>query len=353
MLRSSMKKVLFGMALVTAGFIGSSLAWADGPYAFTTFQAVPGVSTRAFGLNDNGDVVGIYYDTTGNGRGFLRSSTGAVSYIDTYIGGSRTNTWLESINNSSKIVGGYLDNGTMNAATYTRAGAMTPYVMPTYPGSTVTSSILDHISATGDFTGHYMLNGDSRFRGFYNKGRVQTEFSLPSKTVPGAYLDTQLDYINGNIVAGHTYGTNTTGFVFDLTDPNPLNWQEIAIPGYDETELERMNAKGDMVGYISTASPNATRGFVQYVNGDTWIFPDTVTDTSGKTYDVDNSFVEMINAKGVILGYFDITLPDGSVSQISFLGDPDPVPEPSTLLLTGAGITGLGLLKRRRNRKAR
>ncbi len=348
-----LKKVLFGMALVTVGLIGSSPAWAD--YTFTTFQASPGLSTRGFGLNDKGEVVGIYYDN-GTERGFLRSPTGSISFIDTSLGGTRTNTWLESINNSGQIVGGYLDNGARVAASYTTSGVMTQYVMPTYPGRTITSSLLDHISNNGDFTGHYTLNGDTAFRSFYNKGGVHTEFTLPSKTVPGTYLDTQLDYINGNIVAGHTFGSNTTGFVYDLSKPITQDWQEVAIPGYDETELERMNVNGDMVGYMSTNATNVTRGFVQYVNGDTWIFPDTLTDVAGTTYTVDNSFVEMINASGVILGYFDITLPGGAVSQISFLGDPNggqPVPEPSTFLLFGAGIAGLGFLKRRKNLKSR
>jgi hypothetical protein len=264
---------------------------------------------------------------------------------------------MESINNSGQIAGGYLSNDVWNAATYTGSGAMTPYTMPAYPGNTVTTSLLDHVSASGDITGHYMLNGDNRFRGFYNKGGVHTEFSLPSKTIPGTYMDTQLDYINGNIIAGHTYGTNTTGFVYDLTDANPLNWREIAILGYEETELERMNSHGDMVGYVSNNVPGGvTRGFVQYVSGDTWIFPDSITDVSGATYAVDNSYVEMINDAGMILGYFDITRPDGSILQISFLGDPNSpssVPEPSTILLTGTGIFALGFLRRRHNRNSR
>src|SRR5260370_20998621 len=78
--------------------------------AGTTFTAIdfPGaVSTRAFGINDKGRVVGRYQDSGGNVHGFLLKN-GAFTAID--VPGATGFTVARGINNSGDIVGNYVDS---------------------------------------------------------------------------------------------------------------------------------------------------------------------------------------------------------------------------------------------------
>jgi hypothetical protein len=84
--------------------------------------AGPGTGTLALGLNDRGQIVGAYVDADGRGHGFLldkrrgaRRDEGVFTTIDHPDAGSEpgTGTLAFGINNRGRIVGAYLDAGSM------------------------------------------------------------------------------------------------------------------------------------------------------------------------------------------------------------------------------------------------
>jgi probable HAF family extracellular repeat protein len=86
----------------------SSSAWAA-TYTFTTLDVpVPGAagSTAAFGINDAGQIVGDFRDSTGFFHGFLRDSGGLFTTLD--VPGA-TFTSARGINNADQIVGLFVD----------------------------------------------------------------------------------------------------------------------------------------------------------------------------------------------------------------------------------------------------
>src|SRR5487761_271333 len=72
-------------------------------YTFTTIS-VPGSSaTLAYGVNNSGQIVGIYTDTNGVTQGFLYNS-GTFTQVQ-FLGAQ--GTLAQGINDSGQIVGGY------------------------------------------------------------------------------------------------------------------------------------------------------------------------------------------------------------------------------------------------------
>lgn len=353
---SSLKKVLFGMALVTAGSFATSPAWAlsnqftvfDVPWA--PVQGSGGSGTKAFGINNNGEVTGSYYDVTGY-RGFIRKADG-VTYTPIDVPGA-SETWAETISNTGWVSGGFVDStsGQWRGFKYNSiSGGYETYDATDPLGRTVNLTFLDYISDNGDFTGHYGVSEVSNeWMGFYVKGGVQTTFGIPNGS--GGNFETQLDYKNGSTMAGH-YFDNTTLQTFGFVSYDEgATFEKVQVGGYDETELERMNAFGAMVGYLHPygggGEPDA---WYRDILGDDYLIFDP------KPIWLGDSYAEGINDSGVIAGYFGKSLPDGSHRMQGYLYDPNApssVPEPSTILLTGAGIAALGFLKRRNNRNSR
>lgn len=71
---------------------------------FMVVEPPGAVASNANGINNAGQIVGFYTDSTGNNHGFLRNVDGSFKTID-YPGGA--NTRLFGISNNGKIVGGY------------------------------------------------------------------------------------------------------------------------------------------------------------------------------------------------------------------------------------------------------
>ena len=73
---------------------------------FTTIDVPGATSTAAEGTNPQGDIVGLYFDSSGNGHGFLLSK-GKFTTID--VPGA-VYTEADSINAQGDIVGTYADS---------------------------------------------------------------------------------------------------------------------------------------------------------------------------------------------------------------------------------------------------
>jgi probable HAF family extracellular repeat protein len=73
-------------------------------YTFTTLDD-PSGGTEAYGINDFGQIVGLYFDASNHAHGFLYTG-GTFTTLDDP---SATSTLAQGINDNGQIVGLYVD----------------------------------------------------------------------------------------------------------------------------------------------------------------------------------------------------------------------------------------------------
>jgi probable HAF family extracellular repeat protein len=203
--------------------------------------------TFAYGLNDKGQIVGYYYDGSGNAHGF-RYGHGFYTTLDFQPGTNQT--FPEGINDKGQIVGWYNDRSSDHGFAY--SGGI--YTGLDDPSATVNTFARD-INDKGQIVGYYqngLPGGGLADHGFLYSGGVYTTLDDPLAVIT-----------NGS---GTANGTAALG----------------------------LNDKGQIVGYYYDGSGNA-HGF-RYSHG----FYTTLDDPSG----VDGTFATGINDKGQIVGYY-------------------------------------------------
>ena len=194
--------------LPTAGFIMSA-SW-PGTFGTLGFTATGGFGTHALGVNSSDDIVGWYYDGSGEQHGFLREFTGygvRGNYIS-FDPPNSVNTIAEGINDSGEIVGYYeTSNGVYHGFTY----------------NSVTGAY-----ATIDVNGA----ADTEPLGINNSGEIV-----------GEYIDS----------AGNTHGfvRSATGQFTTIDDPNA---------GSGGTLVSGINNAGEIVGWY-TGTDGHSYGF--------------------------------------------------------------------------------------------
>ena len=96
-------KVIQALGLVVAAFASSVSA---APYTFTTLDFPGASSTLAFGINNAGQVVGRFSDSSGGRHGFINTG-GTFTTLDVPGAGF---THAFGINNAGQVVGVFLDS---------------------------------------------------------------------------------------------------------------------------------------------------------------------------------------------------------------------------------------------------
>jgi probable HAF family extracellular repeat protein len=207
---------------------------------------VPGASgTEAFGINDMGQVVGAFDDGTGQfSHDFLRTSDAFTTLED--IPGS-TSTEVFGINNAGQTVGVFSDGTGIHG--FLKAGvAYTPIDVPG-AGFTQAYGINNEGQTVGEF-----FDATGEIHGFLKAGVAYTPID-----VPGA-LYTQAFGINdiGQIVGAFSTGTGIQAFLRTADGFITLN-----VPGaaLTETEAHGINNAGQIVGFFFDAS-GRTHGFL-------------------------------------------------------------------------------------------
>ncbi len=268
-------------------------AMAAVPFMFTNVEfpaaqiaaPISGAANCATGINNAGQIVGIYDDASGR-HGFLRTG-GIYSTVDAPTALTKgTSTTASAINDSGQIVGWYgaCDTCTSRGFLFS-GGVFTDIIHPAAGAGGVT--IPSGINNAGQIVGYYIVpSGGSH--GFLLRGGVFTSFDFPGAT------NTAAVGINnaGQIVGYYNNGNSTSAHAFVL---NGGSFTSIAdFPGSQSTRALSINDLGQIVGdYVEPASPYF-HGF--FFSGGTF----TSVDFPGAV----NNEVSGVNNDGQIVGLY-------------------------------------------------
>jgi hypothetical protein len=242
---------------------------------YTTFDdpvagTAPFQGTNAFSLNDQGQVVGFYWDTTPNpifGRfnehGFLLSNGKYTTLDEPNAVGT---TQATAINNFGRIVGSYLDARSVFHGFLLTGGHYTTLDDP-HAGTgagTLQGTVPTGINASGAITGFY-IGPNNDFHGFLLNQGQYTTIDEPN-AAPGPFLGTEAVGINtaGQIVGNYEDAKFVIhGFLLangqytTLDDPNAGT----AAGDNQGTQPDGINDSGNIVGFY-VASNRRIHGFL-------------------------------------------------------------------------------------------
>jgi VCBS repeat-containing protein/probable HAF family extracellular repeat protein len=257
-------------------------------YTFKTIDL--GTSSAAYDINNLGQIVGYYRDTTF--RAFIYDISSAT-YITINDPSGSNGTDGRGINDLGQIVGSYA-NGITNLGYLYSGGTYTTLFHP----SAVFGTFAQGINDTGQVVGYY---GDSNAipHGFLYAGGTYTTLDDPLAT-----NGTQAHDINdaAQIVGTYTDGTGTHGFLYSGGTYTTIN-DPLAAPG--QTFATGINDLGQIAGHYYDLSGGA-HGFLDIGGNFTTIDDNLVTG---------GTFVQDINNAGQIVGYY---YTDGSVQHAFF-----------------------------------
>jgi len=175
-----------------------------------------GNQTRPQKINDKGDIVGVYLDSSAVSRGFLRKSTGAFSsFVDPNDAGNLTEG--RGINNSRLICGDYLDSNGAFEGFFLQGSTFTNYdIEPTF-------TIVLGVNNVGDFCGSVIPSSGVQ-EGFVSIGGAVTEFAVSGATATLAYQINKTNtacgyYIDADGVTTHGYYRTSSGAIHGGIDP--------------------------------------------------------------------------------------------------------------------------------------
>ena len=270
------------------------------------------VSTGASGVNDKGDVVGVYRLADKSSHGYLYHA-GTLTSID-YPGASSTDTY--GINAAGDIAGDYTIAGKTHGFVLSQGRFTTLDV----PGSTLTS--LAAINKDGNVIAFYTLADGSSHSAVSNGDRF-INIDIPGQN------STSANWMNdaGDIVGNETTGGITHGFVLSKGKVTPLS-----VPNTDFTGAFGIDAAGNVVGGFRDSS-GATHAYIYSGGSYTTIDIPGASVTAGSAINSVGDIVGKYVSAGVQHGFLlsspilsysvtDLgTLPGGSFSQGGFLAN--------------------------------
>ena len=267
----------------------------------TTFD-YPGAGNNTLPqkINERGDIVGEFIDSSGVTRGFVRFSDG--SFSDPIVDPNDTVGFTEGrgINNSRTVAGDYvISDGTLHSF-FLSGGTFTEYDVP----NTVQTNLLS-INDVDDFTGGFDPDGSGIFQGFISVDGILTSFSVPGAAATLAYdINDSKRLVVGYYVDAsgilHGYYRDTNGALHFPIDPTgsvatilfgdnnrnwvvgryadasgvthglffvpPNNFFTFDFPGSTFTSLNGISSQGNICGRYVDASGIA-HGFIARVKG--------------------------------------------------------------------------------------
>ena len=251
---SCARVVIFGVALAFAFGVISRSASAQ---RFITVSYPGATGTYTGGINNHGEIVGSYTDSSGVNHGYtLLNGQFTAFNVPGALG-----TFTGSVNDLGEIVGSYLDAADvlhgflLNGATYSTID---------FPGSYYTA--LYGINNLGEMVGNYYITGSTVEHGFSLKAGVFTTIDFP-----GSNLQNYPSQVNNfGVIAGGYLDANSIqhGFVYNAGTFTAINF-----PGAPNTAVTGINDSGEVSGvYCGTAAcpiftPGPQRSFFTSANG--------------------------------------------------------------------------------------
>src|SRR6266436_1299935 len=141
----------------------------------TTFD-YPGTgnSTLPQKISEKGDIVGIFIDSSGVSRAFVRFKNGTFSAPIVDPNDTVGFTEGRGINNAGTVAGDYVGSDGNSHGFFLSGGTFTDYNVP----GTVSTAVLG-LSDPGDFVGAFDLDGSGILQAFVSVGGTLTSFSVP------------------------------------------------------------------------------------------------------------------------------------------------------------------------------
>jgi len=199
-------------------------------YKFKSIAPSGALYSLARGLNDHGDAVGDYLDSSFGYHGFLRKHDGTLSTIDPP---GATATSAFSVNNSGVVVGAYRDS--LNALHGFRRSPSGSYVTVDFPGAP--DSQLTGINNIGETAGVYDLESLASAQcpgpscgaiSFFRKNGQFTSFEDPS-AAPGVTFAVSVN--DRGQIAGFYQDTSGGVFGFLRGTDDGFNTIQFPVPG--------------------------------------------------------------------------------------------------------------------------
>ncbi len=220
---------------VGVGDIDVAAAPGTFPSAFEMIDFPSAIETRAIGINNRGQIVGDYEDSSGTIHAFLLDNGvfNSFDFLDATSTDATTSTDANGINDRGQIVGGYTDGSgphgfLLDGGNFTTIDA--PDAVDTKAfGINDRGQIVGFFeSGSGDFPGYLLDRGN--FTDF-------TDISFP-----GAFETQAFGINNSGQIVGQYDGQH--GFLLDRGELTTIDF-----PGADETEALGINNAGQIVGF--------------------------------------------------------------------------------------------------------
>lgn len=274
---------------------------------YTTIDYPGATSTSAWGINNRGEVVGVYSLPDKSTHGFLWSG-GRISSID-FPAATGTDAW--GINSRGDIVGDY----TIDGVTHTFVLTAGRFVTVDVPGASLTS--LAGIDSSGGLFGIYNLP-DKSTHTVVIKGQATVNSDHPGGVTQGNGINNPGDLVGNYTIAGATHGYLQSKGKFTTFDfPNSAFTGAYGISDGGDIVGRYRDAAGATHGYVYSGGtftaidiPGATQTAVSAIN--------SVGDFAGRYTSGGVSHAFVMNAPSVSYRITDLgTLPGGSFSQAS------------------------------------
>ena len=263
------------------------------------------------GINTQGVAVGYYIRRNpdhGYGyHGLIRSPQGVITTIDLPGAGTgdQQGTFLEDINNSGTILGGYIDSlGERHFALLSQKGEVTNFEVPGSSGTSayyVINSIgADKLNSAGVATGTYRDSDDVRHGWVRSKQGMVTVFDAPGAGTAANQGTIASEINEEGAIAGATVDENNVqhGMIRDRNG----NFTVFDAPGAANgggTSVASLNASNTAVGNYWDAT-GKSYGFVRTADG-TFTKFDLFLPAAGRSY---GTYITGINNQGWLTGWF-------------------------------------------------